>query len=309
MSITETIDDATKGVPLAESVYEAVEGLAEQNPMQFAGNVFTGGIAVQEIVTDPVGTFFASGVGWIFEHVPALKSSLDAVSGNPDAIDDLTDTWEKQVAAPLAAVSSTVENAGGATASGWSGSDGNAYRAATARLAVSSDALSESARSAASTLAFAGGLVEEVRNFIRDELSKLCAWAVATWAAGAAASVPTGGASVVGATNTIVLRATALAQKFAGLLRTLTGKLQALTSRLGTLGDAVKALRVAGAKLDGAATATAKAVDNGAVVRTVIDLAESKPSIGAGDILLNGVVAEYKAAGDAWAADQGTRPA
>ena len=202
-----TVGDAVAGVPLAEAVVDAAEAVVEdQSAMGLLAAVVSIGSEVSSAVQDPIGTFFASGVGWVIEAIPALKSSLDAVSGNPDKIEDLSELWTEKVATPLAGVADAVRTASSATSSGWSGVDADAYRKATTALAEHSEALGTAARATATGLSIAGALVVEVRNFIRDELASLAVWAAASYAAATASSVPTGGASVVAATNSILLR-------------------------------------------------------------------------------------------------------
>lgn len=317
MSVADSIESGIAGVPLAEAVFDAVEsiGFGENafNPVVAGTSIYSACDNAKDFLADPIGSFAASGVGWVIEHVPALKLSLDAVSGDEEAIERTTKTWTDQVAKPLGDVATAIRQAGSDTRDGWTGPDATEYREATARLAVNSEALSAGADAAAVALKGAGSLVIEVRNVIRDELSKLLVWTVATYAAGVAASAPTGGGSVVAATNMILLRASALGQRFAGMLRTLSTKLDDLAQRLSVLGKAAEALRRGATKLDGLATSVTDAVGRNAVangsgsVASVLSgsLARVTPSTAtsvASDLGLGAV----KATGDAWGAARET---
>ncbi|TWS18276.1 hypothetical protein FK529_16385 [Tsukamurella asaccharolytica] len=304
-----TVGDAVAGVPLAEAVVDAAEAVVEdQSAMGLLAAVVSIGSEVSSAVQDPIGTFFSSGVGWVIEAIPALRSSLDAVSGNPDTIEDLRELWTEEVATPLAGVADAVRAASSATASGWTGADADAYRTATTALAEHSAALGTAARATATGVSIAGALVVEVRNFIRDELASLAVWAAANYAAAAASSVPTGGASVVAATNSILLRGATLAQKFAGVLRTLTTKLEALAAKFSALGTAARALRRAGTGIDGVAAATTRAVNDGVVARTALELAGGSPVSSLGEVGASAGTSGIKVLGDGWSAWSGTAP-
>ncbi|MCS3782120.1 WXG100-like domain-containing protein [Tsukamurella ocularis] len=305
-----TVGDAVAGIPLAEAVVDAAEAVVEdQSAMGLLAAVVSIGSEVSSAVQDPIGTFFASGVGWVIEAIPALKSSLDAVSGDPDKIEDLSEVWTEKVATPLAGVADDVRTASSATSSGWSGVDADAYRTATTALAEHSEALGTAARAAATGLSIAGALVVEVRNFIRDELASLAAWAAASYAAATATSIPTGGASVVAATNTILLRGATLAQKFAGVLRKLTTQLEALADKVSALGTAARALKRAGTGIENVAAATTRAVDDGVVIRTAFHLAGNRPISSVGEAAASAGASGIKAVGDGWTTWTGTQPA
>lgn len=305
-----TVGDAVAGVPLAEAVVDAAEAVVEdQSAMGLLAAVVSIGSEVSSAVQDPIGTFFASGVGWVIEAIPALKSSLDAVSGNPDKVEDLSEIWTEKVATPLAGVADAVRTASSATSSGWSGVDADAYRTATTALAEHSEALGTAARSTATGLSIAGALVVEVRNFIRDELASLAVWAAASYAAATATSIPTGGASVVAATNTILLRGAALAQRFAGVLRKLTTKLEGLADKFAALGTAARALRRTSTGIDNVAAATTRAVDDGVVVQTAFLLAGNSPISSVGEVAVSAGTSGIKAMGDGWTTWTGTQPA
>ncbi|GAB3134686.1 hypothetical protein GCM10027289_27020 [Tsukamurella serpentis] len=308
--VIDTVGDGVAGVPLAEAVVDAAEAVvADQSPM----GLLTGAVAVGGEITsaleDPIGAFFGAGVGWILEHVPVLTSALDAVSGDPEAVDAVSETLAERVAAPLAGVGAAVRSAAADTSTGWTGVDADSYRRSTQNLSDHSDALATAARATAVGVAFAGSMVEEVRTFIRDELSKLVVWAGATFAAATAASVPTAGASVAGATDAILLRAAALGRRFATVLRTLSTRLGALGQRFAVLGRSVDALRRAGTSIDGVAATATRAVDDGAAVKTAFRLAADAPSIEPGEVAATAGMGAIKAAGDAWTSWKDSRPA
>lgn len=300
MSTTESIEESISGVPLAEAVFDAGSAVVDGNGLGAVGGAVDTVLKIDGVVTDPIGSFAAAGVGWVIEHIPVLKEALDAVSGDEEAINAVKTVWEQKVALPLDEVSKSVKEAGAATASGFTGVDADAYRTSTAKLAVETSALAYSAKSAATGISFAGAMVIEVRNWIRDELSKFLAWTLAKMAAAAAASVPTAGSSVVAATNSVLLQGAMLGQKFARMLQKLTSKLETLAGKLSSLGNATQALRRVSAGIDGVAARTTTALDNGAVINTAFRLAGDKPTFNIGAAAVDLGIAEVKAAGDTW---------
>lgn len=304
-----------EGVPLAESVRDAAEAVSDGSWAGLGGALFGAGSAVKDIAEDPIGAIGAAGFGWVFEHVPILRSALDAVSGNPEAIDAVCDTWADDVAKPLAGVATAVAEASSGTRDGWSGDAADAYRTATTTLAGHSEALGTAARAAATGLKVAGTFVIEVRNTIRDELSKFLGWMVAGYAVAAAASAPTAGGSIATFTNGVILRGAQLGQKFAGILRTLSSKLDSFAGSLGKLGDAADALRRAATRIDGASSRVGDLATSGAASGRVMNELVSRWSsatptaptvLGVGKDL---GVAGVKAAGDGWKTWSGTTPA
>lgn len=302
------------GVPLAEAVRDAAEAVSEDGffSISSGGAAFGLVTAAKDVVSDPLSSIFAAGFGWVIEHNPILRSALDAVSGDPDAIETVTDTWKDEVATPLATVARSVSDAAGATSTGWAGAAADAYRAATTELAGHSDALGTAARAAAAGLSAAGTLVVEVRNYIRDELSTFLGWLTAGSAIAAAAATPTAGGSVATFINTAILRGAALGQRFAGVLRRLADKLESFTERLGALGKAADALRRAAVKVDDTATRvigrTSPDVVSGRISGELISRwSNSAPSMPTGgEAAKDGGIVVAKAMGDAWKTWSGT---
>ncbi|ADG79132.1 ESX-1 secretion-associated protein EspA/EspE-like domain-containing protein OS=Tsukamurella paurometabola(strain ATCC 8368 / DSM / CCUG 35730 / CIP 100753/ JCM 10117 / KCTC 9821 / NBRC 16120 / NCIMB 702349 / NCTC 13040) OX=521096 GN=Tpau_2528 PE=4 SV=1 [Tsukamurella paurometabola] len=298
----ETVAGGVAGIPVAEQGVDLVNAAAEALDGELTGGAaaaaFGVGSEIYSAAQDPIGYFAASGVGWVIEHVPFLKDALDAVSGNPEDIDRVSKEWKEKVGEALVTVGDDVRAAAAVTTDGWSGDAGDAYRKATESLATISDAMSRSAAKSAGGLAAAGSFVVEVRNTIRDELSKLCVWVVATVAAGAAASVPTAGASVVTATNSVLYRAAVTAQRFSSLLQKLGAKLKTMATKMSDLTSATRALRAA-----------TNSVDWQGAVNAATTVAGSSPvTASAREWGITGIGSALKVAGDGMAASAASAP-
>lgn len=302
------------GISLAEDIQDFAENMSSGHEVIGLLSLAGAGGAVKDVLTDPVGAIAAAGFGWLFEHVPVLTSALNAVSGNPDAIDATCDTWRDQVAVPMQAVSNSLKEAAEGTESGWTGDPADAYRAATGGLAEHSKAMGMAADAVAVSLRLAGSLVIEVRNYIRDELSKLLGWLVGAAAIAAASAVPTAGSSVAAFTSTAIMRGASLGQKFAAMLRTLVSRIEKLASNLGKLGEMTDMLRKSATKLDGAATAAAEVGNTGTGInRAIIALADKSanavPGIpGREDLFKEAGKGSVKALGDVWKTGTVTAP-
>lgn len=298
-----TIGSAVAGVPIAEQGVDLVTAAADALDGEASGGsvlaaIVGGASEVAAVVEDPIGYFAASGVGWVIEHVPFLKDALDAVSGNPEEIERVGEEWKSKVGEALVSVGEDVRSAASVTTDGWESSAGDAYRKATESLSTISDALSAAAAKSAGGLAAAGSFVLEVRNTIRDELSKLCVWVVATVAAGAAASVPTAGASVVTATNTVLYRAAMTAQKFSRLLQKLGAKLKTVATKMSDLTSATRSLRAA-----------TNGVNWQPAVNAATSIAGGSPvTTSAREWAVTGIGSGLKIAGDGWAAGAAATP-
>ncbi len=303
------------GVPLAESVRDAAQAVSEDGFFSFSSGGAAFGVAgaVADVASDPLGSIFAAGFGWVIEHNPILRTALDAVSGNPDAIESVTTTWTDEVATPLATVAGSVSAAAQSTSEGWTGEAGEAYRTATTGLAGHSEALGLAARAAATGLSAAGTLVVEVRNYIRDELSSFLGWLAAGSAIASAASVPTAGGSVAAFINAGILRGAVLGQRFARVLRKLADKLESFTSRLGALGKAADALRRAAARIDGAAVRVTAATNSGVTAgrissELIARWSDATPAMPTGvEAAKDAGIITAKAIGDGWKTWTGTR--
>lgn len=298
---------AADGLPLAEAVRDAADAISDGSWAGLGGAAISAAGRVGELVADPIGAILGGGFGFVLEHVPMLGAALDLVSGDEEAIDAVVTGWLGSVAGPLEASAGEATAAVERLMTGWEGTAAESFADRSAALTRRRDCLAVAARAGAAGVRMAGTLVLSVRELIRDELARFLGWLAAGYVIAAAASIPSGGASVASWMNTAVLRGAQLAQRFGRAIARLLDKLTELTARIGRLADAVDAMHRGAAEVARSAAVVSRAARRGEGIGALgADLsarwARAAPSLK--DVGLDAAAAlgggGVKAVGDGW---------
>ena len=222
-------------------------------------NAYSAKLSAVGVIKDPFEAALSAGVGWAIEHVGFLRESLNALAGDPNAIQAHAQTWQK-IAQQLGA-SAAQRVSGPEALTSWQGGAHDAYQAAATQQA---DKILQSALAAddlSREVLLAGAAVGTVRSLIRDMIAKFIAKVVERLLLALAGAVETLGATVAAFIADMVAEGVVLAGDIAGkiseLLKALArssstvtalaGKVDGLAQGLGKVGQ------VAGAELPGVA--------------------------------------------------------
>jgi len=233
--------DAWAGTGVLEAYHGMITSIGDESASE-ADHVL--GVAFDSIgalsatvaaVLDPLATLFASGVGWLFEHISFLRKPLDHLLGDKAAIQANVDATSR-VAAHLRQLADDHRGALGTT-DGWTGVSSERFRASMAQLGRELDALAEAVRTKAKIVSVTGTLVVVLRDIVRDAIAQFAGSLISGAIQAAALLVPTFGASVPIFIGKTVHRAVALGASIAAKIAKLVAALGRNTARVTRLSD------------------------------------------------------------------------
>lgn len=177
---------------------------------------------------DPFGAIISAGVGWLLEHVSFLREPLDALLGDPDAINTNIDQL-KSAAAEIRGIAEQ-HRQDLAAAQDWAGPTADRFRASMEQAATEIEALSKTMDGTATVVAVSGTLVVMLRGIVVDLITTLITELIRDALIAAASAVVTLGGSIAAFLGVATARAAAVASRIA----TRIGKLLGGFARQGT---------------------------------------------------------------------------
>ncbi|WP_309133731.1 glycohydrolase toxin TNT-related protein [Cellulomonas sp.] len=143
--------------------------------------LFTGALDTVAAVSDPLGTLFAMGIGWVIDHVEPLNSWLEDLTGDGDQVRAFAGTWAN-VSSHLQQQADELTRVVTADLAGMDGATITAYRQLAADMAEHMGGASRWAGSMSTALEVAATLVQIVHDIVRDAIAQVLG-AVASYAA------------------------------------------------------------------------------------------------------------------------------
>ncbi|ONI90452.1 hypothetical protein ALI22I_11985 [Saccharothrix sp. ALI-22-I] len=179
------------------------------------------------MASNPLSGFLSAGFSWAMQHVDFLREPFDALLGNPQAIQKMSDSWSsaaKQIEGIVADYRRTSEQ----ETQGWRGRSADGYRAASKKHAAGLETLAKATKGISGAAKGAGELVATVRKTIMDLISQAVSDMVMKIIQWLAASFLTFGAAIGAAIADIVQMACNYAKKLADFLQKLGNSLKKL---------------------------------------------------------------------------------
>lgn len=115
------------GAGLLDSGMGVIEGVKDKSWVDAALSGVAVGFDVVATVSDPLGSLFAAGIGWIIDHLDPIKGWFDDLTGNPEAVKAFAGTW-LNVSIGVGAVRDDFETESGKSLDGMKGPNIEAYR-------------------------------------------------------------------------------------------------------------------------------------------------------------------------------------
>lgn len=206
------------------------------------GDWIGGGLAVvggamdaAAAVSDPLGTAFAMGVGWVLDHVAPLTTWLEDLTGDADEVAAFAGTWTN-VAAALRSAADDLSRAVRRDLADMDGAAVAAYVGVQLDVVDHLEAAARWADATTTALGLASSLVQAVHDLVRDAISEVVG-AVASYATEVACTAGLATPLVVEQAST---RTASLAGRIGGTLDELLGsveRLRGLVDRLRGLLD------------------------------------------------------------------------
>jgi hypothetical protein len=123
-------------------------------------------------LSDPLGSLFAAGVGWIIDHLDPIRSWFDDLAGNPEAVAAFAGTW-LNVSSAVEVARSDFQRDAEKKLGEMKGTDVDAYREHVENELRKLQLLTVATRAMSIGMEGAAALVQFVHGLLRDALSKI----------------------------------------------------------------------------------------------------------------------------------------
>lgn len=247
-----TTTDLTAGLTLVDDITTASEGLRNGDWLSAS----LGSLSVGASFMDPIGTLFEQGIGWILEHLQPLSGWLDQLTGDPDQVLALAQSWSGISDQLLAAADDLFGMVRGDLAE-FEGMAVDVYRQVQGANVSALESLADMAASISGALEASSNMVQTVHDLVRDTISMIVG---AVLAALATAWIPVYGQVRLGTeVAELVAKYVPDIRRVIDSLKSAFGLLQDLLKRAG---DALRALRSKLAKFLPSGGGSARAADN-----------------------------------------------
>lgn len=179
--VAPTQPSALAGTFLLQDVEELVTALRDESWLDAALAGVSGVLDAVATVSDPLGSLFAAGLGWIMEHLEPLKGWLDDLTGDPGAVEGFAGTWDN-IARQMTTVADDLDAAVARDLESLTGAALTAYAGFQKDLGAHVRGVSDAATGVASSLRTCAMIVTLVHELVRDALAEV-AGAVVSYAA------------------------------------------------------------------------------------------------------------------------------
>ncbi|PSL54069.1 hypothetical protein B0I31_107123 [Saccharothrix carnea] len=179
------------------------------------------------LAANPLSGFLSAGFSWAIQHVDFLRQPFDALLGDPQAIQKMSDSWAS-AAKQIEGIVADYRRTSVEETRGWRGRSADGYRAASKKHAAGLETLSKATQGISRAAKGAGELVATVRKTIMDLISQAVSEMVMKIIQWLAASFLTFGAAIGAAIADIVQMACNYAKKLADFLQKLANSLKKL---------------------------------------------------------------------------------
>lgn len=169
------------GAGALDSSIAMCEALGDGNWLDAALSGVALGFDVVATVSDPLGSLFAAGIGWIIDHLEPIKGWFDDLTGNPEEVKAFAATWQN-VSYSLGVARFDFERDSDTKMGDMTGPGVAAYRRQVREEIEKLDFLRTASRGVSMGLDLAGVIVGFVHGLLRDALSQI-AGAICSYAA------------------------------------------------------------------------------------------------------------------------------
>lgn len=160
------------GSGLLDSSVSTCEAIANKDWVDAALSGVGMGFDVVATISDPLGSLFAAGIGWIIDHLDPIKGWFDDLAGNPEAVVAYAGTW-LNVSNSLSACNTTFVMGANQKLGHMSGPNMTRYQAHVDDMSDKLSMLSGASRAMSIGTEVAGVLVGFVHGVLRDALAQI----------------------------------------------------------------------------------------------------------------------------------------
>lgn len=163
---------ATSGAGLIDSGTSLCQAIGDRSWVDAALSGVAVGFDVVATVSDPLGSLFAAGIGWVIDHLDPIKSWFDDLAGNPEEVSAFAGTW-LNVANSLSASNTTFVMGANQKLDGMSGPNMTRYREHVDEMSDRLSFWSGAARAMSIGTEAAAVIVGFVHGLLRDALAQI----------------------------------------------------------------------------------------------------------------------------------------
>ncbi len=245
-----------KDVPVIGSGVKAVTDGMKGNIGSVGSDVASFASGAASVVEDPLNALISAGLGFLMDVITPLKTELQKVTGNPDALDKGNEKFT-EIGKDIAKMANDLTDTMSKGLANWSGDAKNAAAKQINDFITQVDETADIAGNVAMCLSLFGTLMDAAYNFVLGIISQCIEWLIVTWLAAQAAAVFTLGGSeaAAGAATAVevstesanaadkVEEATTLVEKIVNIIKQLWSKIQNMVKYVSKMKDAEKAAK------------------------------------------------------------------
>jgi len=230
----ETWDQKYTGTGLTDSAAQILKSIQDGDGLSIAANTGAAALDVLGFVENPLKAIGVSTVGWLIEHVSFLDWFLDRTVGDPNAVQNATDTFFRAAQSMDAITADQVKSFDVEMAEFrvWGSPSAKAFEKSVGPRADELKTMSMQCLALGSAMNRAGMLVATVRGMMRDVLAEFTWWVLKKAAIALASATYTGGTSLVALVTDAVRTGAKVARKLAADLADMVGQLGGLFAKL-----------------------------------------------------------------------------
>lgn len=245
------VDNPWAGLGMAEDIAAAATAVGDGEWVAAGLSSAAAGLSLAGAIVDPFGTAASAGVGWIIEHLSPLKDWLQNLTGDPEEVAAVGQTWSN-IAGRLESCATRITDSQQALA-GLDGAFAAQYRTQLEGCSQGLTLLSGVGTGIATGFQIASALVQFVYELVRDAIADLIGKA-AVWVAETALTLGLGTPWVLSQVATTV--STWVAR--------LSSKVDDLLSSCGRLADLLDDVRTGAAHMSEFLASMGKGLRTGA---------------------------------------------
>ncbi|KRE61332.1 hypothetical protein [Nostocoides sp. Soil756] len=162
----------TSGAGLIDSGSSLCQAIADRSWVDAALSGVAVGFDAVATYSDPLGSLFAAGIGWVIDHLNPIKGWFDDLAGNPEAVSAFAGTW-LNVANSISASNTTFVMGANQKLERMSGPNMERYRQHVDEMSDKLTLYSGAARAMSIGTEGAAVIVGFVHGLLRDALSQV----------------------------------------------------------------------------------------------------------------------------------------
>ncbi|HEX3784695.1 MAG TPA: hypothetical protein VHX38_33960 [Pseudonocardiaceae bacterium] len=228
-----------KNTPMVSQAAKGVSAAQDGNIGSLAADVGTFALSALTTAADPLNALITAGLGFLEDVCQPIQDCVDAVTGNPDKLDECKDAFT-DVSRDIGKLAGELDQITTSGLQNWSGDAKNAATQAISTFVQGVEGTANNASDIAQVLGISGTLMDAAKTIINGILATFIEWLIATWVVALATSVFTFGASDAAATAATAAEATVEGANAADKVEQTTSLIQKIVKAIEDIIEKIK---------------------------------------------------------------------